>query len=92
LIILDYQQWHTYIGLEIASDGSLESLQMTFSVVVVVTTVATSSAIDMGAAAPRSVLEIWVVVHTTSEVNILDDGYRWRMYGQNVVKGNPHLR
>jgi len=33
-----------------------------------------------------------VVVQTTSDVDILDDGYRWRKYGQKVVKGNPHPR
>nr|XP_010908582.1 WRKY transcription factor SUSIBA2 isoform X2 [Elaeis guineensis] len=31
-----------------------------------------------------------VVVQTLSEVDILDDGYRWRKYGQKVVKGNPN--
>lgn len=33
-----------------------------------------------------------IVVQTTSEVDILDDGYRWRKYGQKVVKGNPNPR
>ncbi|KAK4344473.1 hypothetical protein RND71_034649 [Anisodus tanguticus] len=33
-----------------------------------------------------------VVVQTTSEVDILDDGYRWRKYGQKVVKGNSNPR
>jgi hypothetical protein len=33
-----------------------------------------------------------VVVQTTSEIDILDDGYRWRKYGQKVVKGNPNAR
>ncbi len=33
-----------------------------------------------------------VVVQTTSEIDILDDGYRWRKYGQKVVKGNPNPR
>jgi hypothetical protein len=32
---LDYQQRHTYNGLEIASDGSLEPLHMTFFAVVI---------------------------------------------------------
>ncbi|KAJ8427605.1 hypothetical protein Cgig2_020731 [Carnegiea gigantea] len=27
-----------------------------------------------------------------SEVDILDDGYRWRKYGQKVVRGNPNPR
>ncbi|XP_047336934.1 probable WRKY transcription factor 2 [Impatiens glandulifera] len=39
-----------------------------------------------------AVREPRVVVQTTSEVDILDDGYRWRKYGQKVVKGNPNPR
>ncbi|CAN1248398.1 Probable WRKY transcription factor 3 [Linum perenne] len=30
--------------------------------------------------------------NTRSEVDLLDDGFRWRKYGQKVVKGNPHPR
>ncbi|GMI85399.1 hypothetical protein HRI_002209200 [Hibiscus trionum] len=33
-----------------------------------------------------------VVVQVESDVDILDDGYRWRKYGQKVVKGNPNPR
>nr|QXR38077.1 WRKY33 [Caragana korshinskii] len=40
----------------------------------------------------RTVKEPRVVVQTTSEIDILDDGYRWRKYGQKVVKGNPNAR
>lgn len=43
-------------------------------------------------ASSRAVREPRVVVQTTSEVDILDDGYRWRKYGQKVVKGNPNPR
>lgn len=43
-------------------------------------------------AGSRAVREPRVVVQTTSEVDILDDGYRWRKYGQKVVKGNPNPR
>ncbi|KAK4268498.1 hypothetical protein QN277_025149 [Acacia crassicarpa] len=42
--------------------------------------------------ANRTVREPRVVVQTTSEIDILDDGYRWRKYGQKVVKGNPNPR
>ncbi|KAF5961289.1 hypothetical protein HYC85_002498 [Camellia sinensis] len=42
--------------------------------------------------AARAIREPRVVVQTTSEVDILDDGYRWRKYGQKVVKGNPNPR
>ncbi|XP_019706738.1 probable WRKY transcription factor 4 isoform X2 [Elaeis guineensis] len=40
----------------------------------------------------RMVTEPRIIVQTTSEVDLLDDGYRWRKYGQKVVKGNPHPR
>ncbi|CAH9082266.1 unnamed protein product [Cuscuta europaea] len=33
-----------------------------------------------------------IVVQTTSDIDILDDGYRWRKYGQKVVKQNPNPR
>ncbi|KAI3829959.1 hypothetical protein L1987_04091 [Smallanthus sonchifolius] len=40
----------------------------------------------------RTVREPRVVIQTVSEIDILDDGYRWRKYGQKVVKGNPNPR
>ncbi|KAF5745448.1 hypothetical protein HS088_TW07G01032 [Tripterygium wilfordii] len=40
----------------------------------------------------RTVTEPRIIVQTTSEVDLLDDGYRWRKYGQKVVKGNPYPR
>ncbi|EFH60553.1 hypothetical protein ARALYDRAFT_317082 [Arabidopsis lyrata subsp. lyrata] len=40
----------------------------------------------------RTVTEPKIIVQTKSEVDLLDDGYRWRKYGQKVVKGNPHPR
>lgn len=40
----------------------------------------------------RTVKEPRIVVQTMSEIDILDDGYRWRKYGQKVVKGNPNPR
>eukprot|EP00262_Sarcandra_glabra_P000432 TRINITY_DN10507_c0_g2_i1.p1 TRINITY_DN10507_c0_g2~~TRINITY_DN10507_c0_g2_i1.p1 ORF type:complete len:616 (+),score=115.40 TRINITY_DN10507_c0_g2_i1:107-1849(+) len=42
--------------------------------------------------ASRPLREPRVVVQTDSDVDILDDGYRWRKYGQKVVKGNPNPR
>ncbi|TKY58922.1 WRKY transcription factor 3 [Spatholobus suberectus] len=39
-----------------------------------------------------TVAEPRIIVQTTSEVDLLDDGYRWRKYGQKVVKGNPYPR
>lgn len=42
--------------------------------------------------ASRSVREPRVVVQIETEVDILEDGYRWRKYGQKVVKGNPNPR
>ncbi|XP_021652591.2 WRKY transcription factor 1 isoform X2 [Hevea brasiliensis] len=32
------------------------------------------------------------VIQTLSEVDIVNDGYRWRKYGQKLVKGNPNPR
>ncbi|VAI28833.1 unnamed protein product [Triticum turgidum subsp. durum] len=40
----------------------------------------------------KALTESKIIVQTTSEVDLLDDGYRWRKYGQKVVKGNPHPR
>ncbi|KAE8021737.1 hypothetical protein FH972_007602 [Carpinus fangiana] len=40
----------------------------------------------------KTLTESKIIVQTRSEVDLLDDGYRWRKYGQKVVKGNPHPR
>ncbi|CAI0454115.1 unnamed protein product [Linum tenue] len=40
----------------------------------------------------KTVTEAKIIVQTRSEVDLLDDGFRWRKYGQKVVKGNPHPR
>ncbi|XP_023730352.1 probable WRKY transcription factor 32 isoform X1 [Lactuca sativa] len=32
------------------------------------------------------------IVHAADDVEISADGYRWRKYGQKMVKGNPHPR
>uniref|UniRef100_A0A5B7AE91 Putative DNA binding protein WRKY2 n=1 Tax=Davidia involucrata TaxID=16924 RepID=A0A5B7AE91_DAVIN len=44
------------------------------------------------ASSHRTVTEPRIIVQTTSEVDLLDDGYRWRKYGQKIVKGNPYPR
>lgn len=46
----------------------------------------------MSAYGSKAVREPRVVVQTMSEIDILDDGFRWRKYGQKVVKGNPNPR
>ncbi|KAL0710461.1 hypothetical protein Bca4012_017439 [Brassica carinata] len=40
----------------------------------------------------RGVKEPKVVVQTISEIDVLVDGFRWRKYGQKVVKGNTNPR
>ncbi|KAL9671633.1 hypothetical protein QQ045_009203 [Rhodiola kirilowii] len=40
----------------------------------------------------NTVVEPKIIVQTRSEVDLLDDGFRWRKYGQKVVKGNSHPR
>ncbi|KAM0932333.1 putative transcription factor WRKY family [Dioscorea sansibarensis] len=40
----------------------------------------------------RAMLKPTIVIKTISEVDLLDDGYRWRKYGQKPVKGNPNPR
>jgi WRKY transcription factor 33 len=51
-----------------------------------------SEAEGVSMAGNRTVREPRVVVQTMSDIDILDDGYRWRKYGQKVVKGNPNPR
>ncbi|KAG5232068.1 hypothetical protein OIU76_005105 [Salix suchowensis] len=45
-----------------------------------------STPVDMPTSEPR------LVIQTKSEVDIVSDGYRWRKYGQKLVKGNPNPR
>ncbi|KAJ3669822.1 hypothetical protein LUZ60_010146 [Juncus effusus] len=33
-----------------------------------------------------------IIFETRSDIDLLDDGYRWRKYGQKSVKGNTHPR
>lgn len=40
----------------------------------------------------RKVREPRFCFKTLSEVDVLDDGYRWRKYGQKVVKNTQHPR
>ncbi|KAB8093669.1 hypothetical protein EE612_020570, partial [Oryza sativa] len=45
-----------------------------------------------GEVGQRVVRKPKIILQTRSEVDLLDDGYRWRKYGQKVVKGNPRPR
>ncbi|PIA58147.1 hypothetical protein AQUCO_00500232v1 [Aquilegia coerulea] len=40
----------------------------------------------------RTPREPRVVVETLSEVDVVDDGYRWQKYGRKIVKGNSNPR
>ena len=45
-----------------------------------------------GAKARRKVREPRFCFKTMSDVDVLDDGYKWRKYGQKVVKNTQHPR
>ncbi|RDX83106.1 WRKY transcription factor 1, partial [Mucuna pruriens] len=47
---------------------------------------ADATGVDMSTSESR------VVVQTSSEVDLVNDGYRWRKYGQKLVKGNTNPR
>ncbi|CAI9770760.1 unnamed protein product [Fraxinus pennsylvanica] len=51
-----------------------------------------SEGISAAGTGNTTVREPKVVVQTISDIDILDDGYRWRKYGQKAVKGNPNPR
>ncbi|ONM55756.1 putative WRKY transcription factor 34 [Zea mays] len=79
-------------GDEDETESKRRKLELDALGAIAIATTSTTSTIDMGPASSRAVREPRVVVQTTSEVDILDDGYRWRKYGQKVVKGNPNPR
>ncbi|XP_076886819.1 putative WRKY transcription factor 4 isoform X2 [Bidens hawaiensis] len=47
---------------------------------------------EVGPVSKNVVSETKIVVQTRSEVDLLDDGFKWRKYGQKVVKGNTNPR
>jgi len=40
----------------------------------------------------RKLREPQLCFHTRSDADVLDDGYKWRKYGQKVVKNTLHPR
>ena len=45
-----------------------------------------------GEAGQRVVKKPKIIIQTPSEVDLLDDGYRWRKYGKKMVKNSPNPR
>ncbi|KAL6859030.1 hypothetical protein ACP4OV_018032 [Aristida adscensionis] len=87
----DNRETHGAIPSAYEGDGDeTESKRRKMDVPATINT--TTSTIDMEALASKAVREPRIIVQTRSEVDILDDGYRWRKYGQKVVKGNPNPR
>lgn len=52
----------------------------------------TESAVPYSTPVLKTVKEPKVVVQTASDAGLVSDGYRWRKYGQKIVKGNPNPR
>lgn len=50
------------------------------------------AAVRMKKKARRKVREPRFCFKTLSDVDVLDDGYKWRKYGQKVVKNTQHPR
>lgn len=80
-------------------NGGNVVLEMTLSkimfIIFMIISIAVSRKMEDGLVFPPAVKPIReprVVVQTVSEVDILEDGYRWRKYGQKVVRGNPNPR
>lgn len=44
------------------------------------------------AVSEEGLMEPRIVVQGSTDSEILGDGFRWRKYGQKVVKGNPYPR
>ncbi|QCD99190.1 probable WRKY transcription factor 50 [Vigna unguiculata] len=51
-----------------------------------------SSSRDTGERENRQVVRERFAFKTISEIEVLDDGYRWRKYGKKMVKNNPNPR
>jgi len=47
---------------------------------------------DTGERENRQVVRERFAFKTISEIEVLDDGYRWRKYGKKMVKNNPNPR
>lgn len=48
--------------------------------------------IDVGSSSERREVKDKVAFRTLSQIEILDDGYKWRKYGKKMVKNSPNPR
>ncbi|CAK9855345.1 unnamed protein product, partial [Sphagnum jensenii] len=56
-------------------------------------TLCRSSSIKAGKkGGPKRVREPRYAIQTRSKIDVMDDGYKWRKYGQKAVKNSPHPR
>lgn len=67
---------HTYIHKEIVSNVF----------------VCAKKNIDVGSSSERKEVKDKVAFRTLSQIEILDDGYKWRKYGKKMVKNSPNPR
>jgi hypothetical protein len=56
-------------------------------------TLCSSSSIKAGKkGGPKRVREPRYAIQTRSKIDVMEDGYKWRKYGQKAVKNSPHPR
>lgn len=47
---------------------------------------------DIGSSSDKKEVKDKVAFRTLSQIEILDDGYKWRKYGKKMVKNSPNPR
>ncbi|XP_022681011.1 WRKY transcription factor WRKY24-like [Setaria italica] len=83
---------HRGKGAAAVSEGLAASGQNDVAAALGVGAVRMKKAGDGGGKARRKVREPRLCFKTMSDINVLDDSYKWRKYDQKVVKNTQHPR